>query len=207
MPTQISYHVKPAEFFVPLPFFLGLWAMYGHLPFGVIVQFTSGAFIILYYMISTGKNSGKKAQVWHPSLGVAAGFWCMYISLRILRLDGSSIVLFMAVAISALCIYGVMKKQVISFFPAFLLSLFGIAGICIFFTPTHRIYHFFTFSENLNDTDYRPNHWDNYSRYLYDAGEYEKALDANDKAKQAFSALPATFTDPTKSPTAMWQNV
>lgn len=72
-----------------------------------------------------------------------------------------------------------------------ILILFFVFNIFIAFTPSHKIFYIVNLNKLLN-SEYREFDyygWDKYSWFLYIAGEKNKALDANEKAKDACELL------------------
>lgn len=190
----ISFRFRPFELFLLLLPVLGFCMKYLHLPLANILLMLSMPLPLFYYLLRSitqihkNPNLAKEDKAFLPSafLGGSITIWLLYLTWKFLYLPIVTPFFYLGCLISVGMVYMVIRHKAVEWVPLLAFVFFGTCAVTLYSLPTHKVYRFM----NLHDTDLADKEkgafvWDTYSWHLYQDGEFDQALEANTKAKEA----------------------
>lgn len=161
-----------------------------HWPFSGILAIFSISLIFIFAIV----NSIRQKKVWKIDAlsGWLIASWSLYILFRYMYwYAGPSIIGFNSMFLGAILltiIYLVISIKNESKEISKIVVVTSLAGLTFSFVPSYSICYFFDLNDVFNKENKQTNYysWDKYSWFLYIQGEKKQALDANQKAIEAW---------------------
>lgn len=188
--------MKKFLFFTPFYLILSLFFKLMHWP-GVDFMAIMFTFTLMIFAIVNMFTKSKDSYV-NGIEGWIIFIWSVYFLFRFLNWNtGREIyglsILFIPV-ISITLIYAVIRLLQAKVVSKIVLVV-GVLGFTSQFIPDHQVYYFFSLNETINKKYNSTNFygWDEYAWLLFKDGKEEEALEANQKAIQAWHTYKETY--------------
>lgn len=168
--------MKTINIISQLLFFIGLILKLFHIHFNAILMLIGLAGVIISLVVGLIKKQKKTTLL----LTLTNFAWLALIFLTVKFLPIQLIFLVISIILTLLSVILLIRKgQAKSLWP---LLIFIAIAVFFYFQPTHERYKLLSIDWNYEiETDYIT--WDKYSWHLYQNGEYSKALEASEKAR------------------------
>lgn len=157
-------------------FFTGLFLKLFHIHFNAILMLIGLAGVVLSIIIAIFQKKERAVLL----LSIANFVWLVLIFVSVKFLPVQKVVLVLAVVLTLGSIFLIVRATKIKMLLPFLISVS--VGLFFYILPSHERYKLLSINWNYEiSTDYLT--WDKYSWFLYQNGEFTKALEASDKAR------------------------
>lgn len=159
-----------------LVFFAALILKFFHIHYNAIFMLVGLAGVLISLLISLLKKENKTSQL--VNLTNFAWLILIFVSAKFIPMHPAMVLI--PLLLTLLTSFVLVRNNSIKRLSLIAASM--IIGLYFFFLPTHKRYDLLSIRWNYEiDTDYIT--WDKYSWFLYQNGEYDKAMEASEKAK------------------------